>query len=107
MLQHNFDHLKLIDGVLYCETVISAQTRKQLVLPYTDVTRMLQLLHSDVSHPGRHRALSPLRDSLLTLLAIGTSADVDNYIKTCRSVYVRLPLVNVITTQPLKCVSIS
>lgn len=79
-LEQNLNHLRLIDGVLYRETVIGLQPRKQLVLPSNYVPRVLQMLNTDVGHPGRDRTLHLLGDRFYWR---GMSGDVDSYIKTC------------------------
>ena len=109
-LQQTADHLRLINGVLYRDTSINEQERKQLVLPSKYITDVLKSLHNDVGHPGRDRTLSLIRDRFYWP---GMSADVDNWIKKCprcvrrkTPANSRAPLVNVVTTQPLELVCV-
>ena len=93
---------------LYTRKSLSMEKlRTQLVLPSDFVSRALRGLHNDISHPGRDRTASLVRERFWWP---GMAHDVENWCKQCQRCLRRkaagntAPLVNIITSQPLELV---
>ena len=104
----NFDKLKIIDDILCREVVIDGEIQIQQVVPQVCASAILTMLHQDLGHQGRDRTLSLVRERFFW---IGTTKDVDNWIRTCDRCILRktpdktaTPLVNINTYQPLELV---
>ncbi|PJE77975.1 hypothetical protein CI610_03096 [invertebrate metagenome] len=105
-----WDSLKLKRGVLYRCLQQGDSTIDQLFIPSSMKDRVLTCLHDDVGHPGRDRTLSLLRDRFFWPCL---SKDVDAWIKKCPRCVLRktpttqrVPLVSIVTTQPMELVCI-
>lgn len=79
-LLRQFNHLKLIDGVLHRATHIDEETRHQLVLPIEHASTVLEALHDDMGHPGKDRTLSLIRDRFYWP---GMHKDIETWIEEC------------------------
>lgn len=107
-LLRQFNHLKLIEGVLHRVTHIDEETRHQLVLPIEHASTVLEALHDDMGHPGKDRTLSLIRDRFYWP---GMHKDIETWIEECgrctrrkTPTNQRAPLVNITTTSPLELV---
>lgn len=109
-LMRQFNRLCLKDDVLYRETTIDGEVRKQLVLPITHASTVLEALHNDMGHPGKDRTLSLLRDRFYWP---GMHKDTEQWIEQCgrcirrkTPTNQRAPLVNISTSSPMELVAI-
>lgn len=107
-LLRQFNHLKLIEGVLHRVTHIDEETKHQLVLPIEHASTVLEALHDDMGHPGKDRTLSLIRDRFYWP---GMHKDIETWIEECgrctrrkTPTNQRAPLVNITTTSPLELV---
>ena len=107
-LLRQFNHLKLIDGVLHRVTSVDEEMRHQLVLPMAHVSTVLESLHNDMGHPGKDRTLSLVRDRFYWP---GMHQDITTWIEECgrctrrkSPTNQRAPLVNITTSSPLELV---
>jgi hypothetical protein len=57
-LRKYFDHVHLIDGLLYRVMHSDGEMKKQLILPAPLIPDILQSFHTDVGHDGKDRTLS-------------------------------------------------
>lgn len=103
-----WDSLKLKRGVLYRCVQKEGSVVDQLVIPEYMKEKVLTYLHDHVGHPGRDRTLSLLKDRFFWP---GMSKDVDSWIKKCPRCVLRktpttqrVPLVSIVTTQPMELV---
>ena len=104
----NFNSLIIEDGVLYRQTKVNGEDRKQLVLPKYYTNSVLEQLHNKFGHPGRERTMSLIRDRFYWS---GMFKDCENWIKNCQRCVCRktptnqcAPLINIETTYPLELV---
>ena len=104
-----WEHLKLIRGVLYRVFIHKEETKKQIVLPRKFRIEALKGIHDDMGHMGRDRTLDLARDRFFWP---GMTTDVEKWIKRCvrcilrkTPTTIRAPLVSIRTTQPLELVS--
>lgn len=100
----------LVDGILYRNTVLDGQQRRQLVLPAHYREKVLRQLHDDVGHQGRDRTLSLVRQRFFWP---GLESDVESKVKNCvRCIKRKTPvkpsaeLVNIVSTQPMELVCV-
>ena len=107
-LLRQFNHLKLINGVLHRVTSVDEETRHQLVLPMAHVATVLESLHNDMGHPGKDRTISLIRDRFYWP---GMHQDIVTWIEECgrctrrkTPTNQRAPLVNITTSSPLELV---
>ena len=107
-LLKNFNNLTIEDGILYRQTKINGEERKQLVLPKCYVNSVLDQLHNRFGHPGRERTMSLIRHRFYWS---GMFKDTENWIKNCQRCVCRktptnqcAPLINIETTYPLELV---
>ena len=107
-LQRQFEHLKLIDGILYREVLdTNEKTIRQLVLPSAHTKTVLEAMHNEMDHPGRDRTTSLIRDRFYWP---GMRNDIDNWIEHCdrclkrKKEPTKAPLVSITTSQPLELV---
>ena len=110
VMRRNFEHFKLVRGVLYREVKDDDRIKRQLVLPAIYVNQVLRGLHDEIGHPGRDRTISLVTDRFFWP---GMRQDVENWVKECRrcicrksGTNTRAPLVNISTTYPLELVCI-
>jgi hypothetical protein len=110
VLFREFHRLKLVDGILYRERLISDTSVQQLVLPQTCKDKVLRSLHDEMAHLGRDRTLDLVRRRFFWP---AMSADVIKYVSECgrclrrkvRSTD-RATLVSIESTHPLELVCI-
>ena len=108
-LQKQFEHLRVIDGVLYREITLDGQLQKQLALPTSHIRVVLQALHDEMGHPGRDRTNSLIRERFYWP---GMSRDIDDWISHCdrcvkrKKDPERAPLVNITTSYPMELICI-
>lgn len=107
-LMRQFNHLKLIEGVLHRVTTVDEEEKCQLVLPLEHVPIVLEAMHNDMGHPGRDRTTSLVKDRFYWS---GMYQDITTWIEECgrcirrkSSTIQRAPLVNITTTSPLELV---
>lgn len=111
LLTRQFDHLRLIDGVLYRHRTVEDEETHQLILPKAHWNKAFQLLHAKMGHLGRDKTLSLFQERFYWP---GMYNYVVHRIKTCnRCVRAnaphlphKAPLVNIQTTQPMELVCI-
>jgi len=93
---------------LYREVTINGTLKQQLILPALYRERALTILHDDMSHLGKDKVLSLLKDRLFWPCM---SKDVEYWISQCprcmrakTTSASRATLVNISTTQPMELV---
>ena len=102
-----FEHLRFEDGILYRVTDLEGTLRRQIVLPRSLVTKVMEMVHDKMGHLGRDKTLGLVQDRFYWS---GMSKEVENYIRSCKRCLLRkkpaerAPLVNITTTQPLEVV---
>ena len=107
-LMRQFNHLKLIEGVLHRVTTVDEEEKCQLVLPLEHVPIVLEAMHNDMGHPGRDRTTSLVKDRFYWS---GMYQDIMTWIEESgrcirrkSSTIQHAPLVNITTTSPLELV---
>jgi len=79
-LMRQFNHLKLIEGVLHRVTTVDEEEKCQLVLPLEHVPIVLEAMHNDMGHPGRDRTTSLVKDRFYWS---GMYQDITTWIEEC------------------------
>ena len=112
-VKHFLRHKKqlvLRDGVLYRKRLINNREQFQLVLPNAYHEQALRGVHDDVGHMGIDRSIQLLRERYFWP---DMYSSLKNQISNCQKCILRkvppnqrAPLVNIITTQPLKLLCI-
>ena len=107
-LLRNFEHLDLIDGVLYRTVTVDGERKHQLVLPAALIPKVLRSLHTYLGHPGHDKTISLVKDHFYWL---GMMKDIEDWIKHCHRCLLRktptsdrAPLISKTTYQPLELV---
>ena len=107
-LAKEFDKLKLKRGLLYRLTTVDGQEHFQVVMPKVYRELILTSLHDNAGHQGRDKTLSLVRDRFCWP---GMAADIETKVgksdrcsKRRASTYVKAPLVNIRSSQPLELV---
>ena len=107
-LLRNFEHLDLIDGILYRIVTVDGERKHQLVLPAALIPKVLRSLHTDLGHPGRDKTISLVKDRFYWP---GMIKDIEDWIKHCHRCLLRktptsdrAPLISITTYQPLELV---
>lgn len=110
ILKRQFNHLQIIDDILYRVVNTEDEVKKQLVLPSQLITTILQAYHNDIGHQGKDRTLSLLRDRFYWP---GMAKDVEEWLSHCGRCLRRktipnhrAPLVSIQTTAPLQLVCV-
>jgi transposase InsO family protein len=104
-----WEHLKLMSGVLYRQVKTDGVLQRQLVLPSTQRLDVIRRYHEDIGHLGRDKTFSIVRSRFFWPLM---RKDVETVVKSCdrciRRKAPQLPqrasLVSISTTQPLELV---
>lgn len=108
-IQKQFNHLRLVDDVLYREVTIDGQQQHQLVLPSSYIKIALEALHNEMGHPGKDRTTSLVRERFYWP---GMCKDIEEWVQKCdrctkrKTKQEKAPLVNIITTQPMELICI-
>ena len=107
-MKKNFDHFKVVRGVLYRVITDNEEKITQIVIPECYKQHILAGLHDDIGHPGRERTLSLIRERFFWP---GMTTDVENHVSTCdrclkrtSSTKIFAPLLNIQSTYPLDLV---
>lgn len=110
IMKKNFDHFKIVRGVLYRETQdnLTKDTVRQLFLPAVYRDSALKGLHTEVGHPGKERTLSLIRERFFWP---GITADKEEFLGSCNRCLrrksltnSRAPLSSIGTTFPIELV---
>lgn len=106
-MMKNFEHFKLLRGVLHRETYVDEQKKLQIVLPSSLMDQALRGLHNDIGHPGRDRTMTLVRDRFWWP---GMAKQVEDWVKHCPRCLRRkaqgntAPMVSITSSQPLELV---
>ena len=110
ILLREFNKLVIKRGVLYRKIQSKDDYVFQLVLPESYKKIALKGAHDDMGHLGRDKTLAVLRDRLYWP---NMTSDVDEYVKACERCIkrksptdVRVPLVNITSSQPMELVCV-
>lgn len=80
VLNRNFDQFFIEREILFKETKIDDEIRRQLVVPANQIKFILTQIHNKFGHPGRDRTLSLLKDRFFWP---GMTQDTEKWIKSC------------------------
>lgn len=104
-IYRNFENLKIINEIIYRETLVQKKKKYQLLLQSSYLPIILKSLHGDMGHPGRDKTTSLIQDRFYWHRM---TADIEEYIQNCQRCILRkspenhkAPLVNIETFQPL------
>lgn len=105
-IYRNFEKLKIINEIIYRESLVQKKKKYQLLLPSSYIPTILKSLHDDMGHPGRDKTTSLIQDRFFWHRM---TVDIEEYIKKCQRCILRkspenhkAPLVNIETCQPLE-----
>lgn len=105
-IYRNFEKLKIINEIIYRETLDQKKKKYQLLLPSSYIPTILKSLHDDMGHPGRDKTTSLIQDRFFWHRM---TTDIEEYIQKCQRCILRkspenhrAPLVNIETCQPLE-----